>query len=314
MVIGVCHSTTMASVLPKITAPVLQNACRRMLLCTWRPTKLAPALQTGCRLLSSSHQELWGDCGEYKQYLVDRKIALNKRLTDPNRFQKLADREDRSDLPVEAIVAQCKGKYFIHHRGCSIMKTADDMIIFNELLAHLKPATVIELGVCSGGSAVWIADMLKLMDVQSTVYSMDIDLSNIEECVKEIQPSNVHFLQGDSYEIEKTFTTEMIQSLPHPWLVIEDAHTNICGIMNYFGRYMNTGDYFVIEDLNPNLPCTIGYAAIYDASFVPAGPEALKDLKAFLNEHVDEFAVDSFYTDFFGYNGTWNMHGYIRKM
>lgn len=299
-----------------LTAPcILRGTCRRLLQCNWRrATKLPSLLSITGRLLSSSHEELWGDCGEYKQYLIDRKIALNNRLTAPNRFQKITEREDRSDMPVEAIIAQCKGKYFIHHRGCSIIKTADDMIIFNELLANLKPATVIELGTCSGGSAVWMADMLKLLGIQSTIYSMDVDLSNLEDRVKEIKPANVHFLQGNSYEIKKTFTDEMLQSLPHPWLVIEDAHTNICGIMKHFKRYMNTGDYFVIEDLNPFLPCTIGFAAIYDTKFVPAGPEALKDLKAFLTEHVDEFAVDSFYTDFFGYNGTWNMHGYIRKM
>ena len=87
---------------------------------------------------------------------------------------------------------------------------------------------------------------------------MDIELSNMEERVKEIKPSNVHFFEGNSYEIEKTFTSEMLQSLPHPWVVIEDAHTNINGIMNHFGSYMKTGDYFIIEDVHPNLPRDIG--------------------------------------------------------
>ncbi|XP_064388803.1 rhamnosyl O-methyltransferase-like [Halichondria panicea] len=219
-------------------------------------------------------------------------------------------------LPPRGIdIAQGKGKYLMQHRGCSILKGADDMVIFHELFWRLRPATVIELGTFTGGSAVWMADMLRLMEVDSTIYSMDIELSNLEERVKEIKPSNVHFFEGNSYEIEKTFTSEMLQSLPHPWLVIEDAHTNINGIMNHFGSYMKTGDYFIIKDVHPNLPRDIGKdGSIYGDDFETIGPSAIIEMKKFLSQHANEYAVDSFYTDFFGYNGTWNMHGYIRKM
>ncbi len=246
---------------------------------------------------------------------MDREIALNKRLTSPNRFQKIDDREDRSDMPVESVIAQSKGKFLMQHRGCSILKGSDDMVIFQELFWRLRPATVIELGTCSGGSALWMADMLKLMEVDTTIYSLDIDQSNIEERVKMLKPKNVHFIQGDSFKIEETFTDEMLQSLPHPWLVVEDAHVNVEGIMKHFGSHMHTGDYFVIEDLHPDLP-TLGFGYVYDIPYKPGMycVQLMKNFKAFLNKHVDDFAVDSFYTDFFGYNGTWNMHGYIRKM
>ena len=277
-----------------------------------RGNRKPPVLRT-----SSSYADLWGeDSVNYKQYLKDRSAALDKRLTSPNRFQTISEREDHSDLSLEAIKAQCKGRYFIQHRGCSLLKTPGDMVIFHELFWRLRPATVIELGTFTGGSAVWMADMLLLMEIDAAVYSMDIDLSNVEERVKEIKQANVHFMEGNSYEIEKTFTEKMLQSLPHPWLVVEDSHTNIYGILEYFGSYMKSGDYFIIEDLHPNLPSRLGCGAIYDEKFVPASLQVLENsgLKEFLTEHVDKFAVDSFYTDFFGYNGTWNIHGYICKI
>ena len=165
--------------------------------------------------MSTSHEELWGnDFGEYKRFLKDKDIALNKRLNNPNRFQKIATREDRSDIPIAAEIAQCEGKHLIHHRGCSVMKTANDMVIFNELLWKVRPATIIELGACSGGSALWMADTLRMMEIDTTIYSMDIDLSNIK--VGKLKPDNLHYLQGDSYKIDKTFTPEMLKSLPHP--------------------------------------------------------------------------------------------------
>ena len=51
----------------------------------------------------------------------------------------------------------------------------------------------------------------------------------------------------------------------------------------------------------------------YGDDFETIGPSAIIEMKKFLSQHANEYAVDSFYTDFFGYNGTWNMHGYIRK-
>ena len=55
------------------------------------------------------------------------------------------------------------------------MKTPQDHVIINELLAHVKPATVIELGTVTGGNAVWIADTMKMEGVTCSVYSMDIN-------------------------------------------------------------------------------------------------------------------------------------------
>jgi len=62
------------------------------------------------------------------------------------------------------------------------------MVIYTQLFWYVKPATVIEIGAYSGGTAVWMADMLKLMNVECSVYSMDIDLSLIDNRVKKLQP------------------------------------------------------------------------------------------------------------------------------
>ena len=139
---------------------------------------------------------------------------------------------------------------------------------------------------------------------------MDIDPSLILDRAKEIKPDNLTFLQGDSNHIEKTFTNQFLQDLPHPWLVAEDSHTNVYGIMKYFHDYMQPGDYFIIEDLTPDGPSDFGYDRICP-TYRKAG---LKVLKSFLTEYSQYYSVDSFYTDFFGYNGTWNWHGYICRM
>ncbi len=73
------------------------------------------------------------------------------------------------------------GKHRIYYRGCELIKGPlnNVMVIYQRLFWHVKPATVIELGAYNGASAIWIADELRLMDLQCQVYSVDIDLSLI---------------------------------------------------------------------------------------------------------------------------------------
>ena len=250
---------------------------------------------------------------DYAAFIEKKEQVRQSLLNSPNRFQAISAREDRSDTCFESFKARTLGKFLLHHRGCIVMKGDDDQAIYKELLAHVRPATVIELGSLTGGSAVWIADILRLEGVECSVYSMDINLDIIEERVKEIKPQNVTFLQGDSNKISETFTPEFLKDLPHPWIVIDDAHENTFGVLEFFLGHMKMGDYFVVEDTNPNSPQHLGAGRIHP-EHIPVGTKLLDTLKRFLTEHKEQCAVDSYFTDLFGYNGTSNWHGYIRIM
>ena len=268
----------------------------------------------GC-IMSETHRytDVWGEVADYKDLFRKRNEVLTASLNSPHRFQSIYDREDRSDIPLEAIKAHTLGKYFIQHRGCQLIKTADDQAILKELLYYLRPSTIIELG--TGGNAIWMADMLRLMEIECKIFSMDIDPTLIEPRVKKLKPSNVTFIKGDSYKIEESFPLSFLQELPHPWLIIEDAHENVSNILEYFQQYMKTGDYFIVEDTSPLLSTHCGVGRIYkDRPYKEAGSALLEKVKSFLKKNDSSFKVDSFFTDFFGYNGTWNWHGFIRKM
>lgn len=262
----------------------------------------------------NSSKDYGGIEGGYSKFRKERMKGLQSRLDSANRYQAITDREDRSSLSKEMVRdVHCVGRYYVTYRGCEIMKNPDDLTLYHQLLWYLKPATIIELGSFSGGSGLWIADTLQLLGLQdSQVYSMDITLSYLEPQVKKLQPANLHFYEGDCYKIEKTFTREWMTKLKHPLLIIDDAHNNFISVLTYFHKFMNKGDYFVVEDTNPALPDLMLGGAIHE--YRPNGPDKLNALRGFLQQYKDWYAVDSFYTDFFGYNGTWNWHGFIRKM
>ena len=240
---------------------------------------------------------------------------LNNLLTRPERFQSIHQREDRCDMLVEACKANSKGRFFVTYKGCNLISSPEDFVLYHQLFYYLRPKTVIELGTCEGGSAIWFGDQLKLLGIEGGhVYSMDIDPSLLSEGAKKLNPDNVTFLTGDCNEIEKTFTPEMLSKLPHPWAIIDDAHVNMNGTLGHLHHYLEEGDYIVVEDTNPYIPRDIGVLATMFDTVPLAGTQKLEKLKAFLRKYDDFYAVDSFFTDFYGYNCSWMWHGFIRRM
>ena len=140
------------SVVSRVHWPLRSSSISRNLLCSSYRSKLAtrPQLQTGARVhstITTSHDEIWGKgTNDYSAFVKKREKVLDSLLNGPDRFQRISEREDRCDMPIEAIKVNCMGRYFITHRGCQMVKDSNDLIILQLLLWYLRPATVIELG------------------------------------------------------------------------------------------------------------------------------------------------------------------------
>ena len=268
-------------------------------------------------LTITMQKESMAELSDQSDYHSVKKLQLEmvkEVKSNPNRFQKISEREDRCDMNTEAMKIRCKGKYCCTHKGCPILKWPEDVMTLQQLFWDVRPAAIVELGSFNGGSAIWMADVLRMLEVECVIYSMDIDTTLISDTAKALQPNNVTFMQGDNNNLQKTFSDEFLQSLPHPLIVIEDAHINLYGILEFFHPHMKTGDYYIVEDLCPDAPNSTGYGLVPAIPYNPVGTTDLESVKKFLSDYNDHYSVDSFYTDLFGYNGVWNWHGFIRKM
>ena len=81
------------------------------------------------------------------------------------------------------------------------MKGCHDLVIYMQLFSRLKPATIIEIGAASGGTAIWMADMLKLMNIECNIYSMDIDLTLFSSMIKS---SNINQKMSNFFRVIPT--------------------------------------------------------------------------------------------------------------
>jgi len=160
-------------------------------------------------------------------------------------------------------------------KGLPLFKTAYDFSIYSMMLWALKPQTIIELGSGTGASAVWLADLGAAFGTAGTIHSVDL-------YPPELQHERVRFIQGDCRDVNAIFDRAFLETAAHPWLLIEDAHVNVLGILTHFHPHLRPGDYAVVED--------------------SAGKQ--REISRFLTDAPDCYKVDTYYTDFFGRNVT----------
>lgn len=177
------------------------------------------------------------------------------------------------------------------YRGHAMIKNPFDMALYTRLLWNLKPATVFEIGSYNGASALWMADMLATYGVDAHIHSLDIVK------VSAIEHPRITFYEGSGRALADVFPTDMIAACPRPLLIIDDAdHTyeTSRAVLDYFHPHTRVGEYIIIED-----------------SLSAPGPRDA--LTEFLPAHAGEWVVDSDYCDFFGYNATWCLNGFLRR-
>lgn len=247
----------------------------------------------------------------YHEYIPIR-AKLIEELNGPSRYVPISKRTHTGVYTRDALKNLCHGKYLTNWNGVELGKSPIDIQIYQALFWEMKPRTVFELGTYAGGAAMWMADILNIGGVESHVYSMDIDPTLIDPRARNYN-KNITFVEGDCNKIEQALTPQLLENAPHPWVVIEDAHINVSGTFEYFHKYMQTGDYFIIDDTNPETACNMG-DGLTTTEYEAIGDDKLNEVRNILLKHEADYAVDSKLTDMFGYNGTWNINGYIRRM
>ncbi len=205
----------------------------------------------------------------------------------------------RSDVPVDLNWKLQRGTINYRYRDVPMLKHPVEVALYMRLIWETRPATIVEIGSQSGGAAVWMADLLNLFGIPGNVVSIDLKPPS-----PPYVPANVKFLEGDANDIGDTLTPQLLESLPRPWLVIEDsAHTYVAtlAVLRFFDTRLRSGEYIIIEDSN-----------ISEMGGADDGGPA-RSIADFLQESGDRFEIDARYCDQYGRNVTGNPNGYLRR-
>ncbi|WP_104825750.1 CmcI family methyltransferase [Rhizobium sp. NXC24] len=210
-----------------------------------------------------------------------------------HRFAKPSDRGWRSSINPWTFPKRSTavGALALTYKGLINIKTPFDLALYTRLIWELQPRTIIEFGSFQGGSALWFADHMSMLCEQpSEVHSFDLHINCIHPNAKHPRLS---FHKVDLMDVQ-TLDKDWLMGLPHPWLVVDDAHVQVFAIFSYLSHLLVSGDYYVIED-------------------VPL--EATKEINEGLQlaEHSG-FVVDTYCTDAFGANLTCAPNAWLCKL
>lgn len=226
--------------------------------------------------------------------ILDMEIAISSVLNADysDRFAKPSARGWMSSIYPKSFDKRSTkiGALALTYKGLIQLKTPFDLALYTRLIWELQPRTILELGSFQGGSGLWFADQMSVLcEDLGAVHSFDLYTKCIHEGAKH---PRLTFHQVDLSDVA-SFDENLLMRLPHPWLVIDDAHVQIFSMFSYLNHFLVSGDYYVIED-NP----------------MKADKEIIDGLQLV---EQSGFLIDTYYTDAFGMNVTCAPNAWLRK-
>lgn len=212
----------------------------------------------------------------------------------------LSPRPFSSNIPSSLFNSLQTGTMRYTYKGIPTLKNPFDLALYTRLLWDVKPRTLIEIGSYMGGSAIWFADQMRSMGIDGRIFSLDII------AVQDVSDPIVSFMTSDS--LPSAMPQDWLNSLSRPLMVIEDsAHTfeHTLLVLRHLADIMLPQEYLIVED-SIVTPMGIDFEHALNGGPAPA-------IQQFLNERPD-FAIDSELCDFFGFNVTYNVNGYLKKV
>lgn len=226
---------------------------------------------------------------------------MKSQITPGRQVAEVRSRAFAVDLPPAALNRIQAGVMSTTYRGIPFLKNPFDVVLYMRLLDRLRPKTIIEVGSFKGGSAVWFHDQGLALGLNAHVISIDLKPPSMTH-------EGVSFCEGDAEQPDTTFPHLLLESAPHPWLVVEDsAHTykTTRATLAYFDRLLQSGDYIVVEDgVVADLPDD-PYGRYED------GPN--RAVAWFLDSTGERYSIDAGYCDYFGHNVTYCPNGWLKR-
>lgn len=185
-------------------------------------------------------------------------------------IQKLGENEAIAELTNSWMNAANKLKYSYHYewQGRPIIQYPQDIVAMQELIWEVKPDLIIETGIAHGGSLVFSASMLALLDISDAIESgsnlnpektkrkvlgIDIDIRAHNREAIEAHPmsSRIHMIQGSSIASNVIDQVKDIAKNYERVLVCLDSnhtHDHVLAELKAYAPLTSVSSYCVVFD------------------------------------------------------------------
>lgn len=146
-------------------------------------------------------------------------------------------------------------EYSYHFRwlGLPIIQYPQDVVAMQELIWQVKPDAIVETGIARGGSLIFYASMLHLLDSGGIVVGVDIDIRAHNRAAIEAHPMARHIRMIEGSSIAPDVVAQVRQSISGRTcvLVVLDSmhtHAHVLEELRQYAPLVTTGSYVVVFD------------------------------------------------------------------
>ena len=158
-------------------------------------------------------------------------------------------------LGIDFIVKTAPTKYSYHFSwmGRPIIAYPQDMIVMQEIIWKVQPDLIIETGVAHGGSIIYYASLLELIDGDGLVLGIDIDIRKHNRELIECHPmkKRIKLLEGSSVSSEIVNEVTTIAAGKKKVLLCLDSnhtHKHVLEELKLYANLTSVGSYCVVFD------------------------------------------------------------------
>lgn len=149
--------------------------------------------------------------------------------------------------------AEYQYSYNFSWMGRPIIQYPQDMVAMQELIWEVKPDLIIETGIAHGGSLIFYASMLKMMDIEGEVLGIDIDIRTHNRAAIEAHPMYryIMMLEGSSTDPQIVAQVRGKAAGKKRVMVVLDSmhtHTHVLKELELYSPFVTKDSYLVVFD------------------------------------------------------------------
>ena len=170
-------------------------------------------------------------------------------------IQEMSNDEQLEELTKSWFERASSYEYDYHFQwlGRPIIQHPQDIIAMQEIIWDIKPDLIIETGVARGGSTVFYASMMELLDNSGEVIGIEIDLKDHNKKALENHPLRNRFqvIEGSSTNEEVVAEVTRLAEDAETVLVALDSHHSHDHVLQEIDLYsplVTKGSYLVVFD------------------------------------------------------------------
>jgi cephalosporin hydroxylase len=140
-----------------------------------------------------------------------------------------------------------------YYFGHQISQLPLDMFLYQELVYKERPAFILQTGVCNGGSVLYFAHLLDLIQADPSAIVIGIDIELTQQARALTHP-RIHLIEGSSTDSKTIAAVEKLLPSQYGLVSLDSAHEydHVLAELKLYQRFTEKGRHLVCEDTNIN--------------------------------------------------------------